>query len=59
MVKNPPADTRDTRDVSLIPGLGRSPKVGNGKPFQYSYLENSRNRRAWQAIVHEVTKNQT
>ena len=59
VVKNPPADTGDTRDVSLIPGLGRSPKVGNGKPFQYSYLENSRNRRAWQAIVHEVTKNQT
>ena len=33
MVKNPPADTGDTRDVSLIPGLGRSPKVGNGKPL--------------------------
>ena len=59
MVKNLPADTGDTRDVSLILGLGRSPEVGNGKPLQYSCLENSRNRRAWWAIVHEVTKNQT
>ena len=32
MVENPPAHTGDARDVGLIPGLGRSPEVGNGKP---------------------------
>ena len=26
MVKNPPANTGDTRDVGSIPGLGRSPE---------------------------------
>ena len=30
VVKNPPANAGDTRDPGLIPGLGRSPKVGNG-----------------------------
>ena len=33
--------------------------VGNGTPLQYSCLENSMDRRAWQATVHEVAKNQT
>ena len=32
MVKNPPASEGDTRDAGLIPGLGRSPGVGNGNP---------------------------
>ena len=36
VVKNPPADARDTRDLGLIPGLGRFPGVGNGNPLQYS-----------------------
>jgi len=31
----------------LIPGLGRSPGEGNGKPLQYSFLENSMDRGAW------------
>ena len=47
---NPPANTGDTRDMGLIPGSGRSPGEGNGNPFQYSCLENSMDRRAWQAI---------
>ena len=29
MVKNPPANARDIRDVGSIPGLGRSPEEGN------------------------------
>ena len=33
MVKNPPANARDMRDVSLIPGLGRSPGEGHGNPL--------------------------
>ena len=41
------------------PGSGRSPGEGNANPLQYSYLENSVDRGAWQAIVHGVTKSQT
>ena len=40
VVKNPPANVGDIRDMGLIPGLGRSPGEGNGKPFQYSCLDN-------------------
>jgi len=58
MVKNPPASTRDSRDVGLIPGSGRSPSIGNGNPLQYSCLEDSINRGVWWATVHGVTKNQ-
>ena len=46
-------------DVGSSPGLGRSPGDGNGNPLQYSCLENSMDRRAWQASVHGVTKSQT
>ena len=49
----------NVRDLDLIPGLGRSPGEGNGDPLQYSHLENSMDRGAWWAIVHEVTKSQT
>ena len=56
MVKNPPASEAD---VGLIPGLGRSPGEGNGNPFQYSCLENSMDRGAWQAIVHGVVRSRT
>ena len=40
MVKNPPADAGDIRDMGSIPESGRSPGEGNGNPLQYSYLEN-------------------
>jgi len=43
-------------DLGSIPGLGRSPREGNGHPFQYSSLENSINREAWQATVHRAAK---
>ena len=46
----------DSGDVGSIPGSGRSPGEGNGNPLQYSCLENSMNRGAWQAIVHGVSK---
>ena len=39
-------------DTGLIPGLGRSPGEGNGSPFQYSCLENPRDRGAWWTTVH-------
>ena len=47
VVKNPPANTGDVRDMGLIPGLGKSPQVGNDNPLQYSYLQNSMDRGAW------------
>ena len=56
---NPLANAGNTRDLGLIPGLRRSPGVGNGNSFQYSCQENSMEREAWQAKVHGVTKNQT
>ena len=43
-------------DPGLIPGLGRSRGEGNGYSPQYSGLENSMDRGAWQAAVHRVTK---
>ena len=45
-------------DLGLIPGLARSPEE-NGYPFQYSCLQNPRDRGAWQATVHGVAKSQT
>ena len=59
MVKNPPANAGDARDAGSIPGLERSPAVGNGNPLQYSCLENPRDREAWWAIVHGVAKSHT
>ena len=48
VVKNLPANAGDTKDVGSIPGLGRSPGEGHGNPLQYSCLENSMDRGAWQ-----------
>ena len=51
--------TCNEEDLGLIPGLGRSPGEGNGYPFQYSYLENPMDRRAWRATVHGVANSWT
>ena len=59
VIKNLPAYARDAWDVGLILGLGRSHGVGNCKLLQYSCLENSMDRGAWQAIVHGEAKSQT
>ena len=40
VVKSPPANAGDARNVGSIPGSGRSPGGGHGNPFQYSCLEN-------------------
>ena len=53
------ASCHNAGDPDLIPGLGRSPGEGKGYPFQYSGLENSMDRGAWQATVHGVSKSQT
>ena len=52
VVKNPPTNSGDTRDVGWIPGSGRSPAEGNGNPLQLSCLGNSLDRGTWQATVH-------
>ena len=64
VVKNLPADAGNAGDVCSIPGSGRSPGAENGRspgaensnPHQYSYLENSMDRGAWWATVHEVAE---
>ena len=59
MVKNLPVNTGDPRDVGSVPGLERSPGVGNGTPLQYSCLENSMGRGFWQITVYGTVKSQT
>ena len=56
VVKNLPASAGDLREVGSIPGLGRSPGDGHGKPLWYFCLENPMDRGAWQATVHRVTE---
>ena len=59
VVKNLLANAGDVRDTGSIPGSGRSPGEGHGNPLQYSYLENSMDRKAWQATEHGMAKSWT
>ena len=59
VVKNLPANAGDARDTGSLPGLGRSPGVGNGTPLQHSCLENSIGIGTWGSTVYGATKNQT
>ena len=54
VVKNPPTNAGD---MGLIPGSGRSPGGGNGKPLQSSCLGNPMDRGAWWTTIHGVLKN--
>ena len=49
----------NAREAGSIPGLGKYPGVGNGIPFQYSYLGNPMDRGAEWATVYGVSKNRT
>ena len=49
-----PGGSESAGDPVSIPGLERSPREGNGYPLQYSCLENSMDRGAWQASIHGV-----
>jgi len=59
LVKNVPASAGDKRDSSSVPELGRFHGEENGNPLQYSCLENSMDRGAWQAAVQGVAKRWT
>ena len=59
VVKNPPANARESEDTGLILGSGRSPGGGHGNPLQYSYLENPIDRGVWWATVHGIAKSWT
>ena len=56
VVKNLPANARDTGDAGSIPGSRRFPWGGNGNPLQYSCLDNPVDRWAWQGAIHGVAK---
>ena len=58
MVKNPPANAGDTRDVGSNPASERSRREENGNPLQYSCLENPMDRGAWWATVYWVATQQ-
>ena len=59
VVKNPPANAGDIRDVGSIPGSGRFTVGEYGNPLQYSCLENPMDRGAWRATVHGVAESRT
>ena len=59
VVRDPLANAGDLRDVSLIPGSGKSFGGWHGNLLQFSCLENPMDRGAWPAIVYRFSKNQT
>ena len=59
MIKNPPANAGDIRDVGSIPGSGRFPGERHVNPLQYSCLENLLDRETWWATVHRVAESDT
>ena len=59
VVKNLPTNAGNVSDLSLIPGLERSPGGGHDNLLQYACLGNSRDRGAQRATVHRIIKSQT
>ena len=56
VVKNLPANVGDGGSISV---WGRFPREGNGNLLQYSCLDNTMDRGAWNAMVHGVAKSWT
>ena len=56
VVKSPPANARDKREICLTPGSGRSPRGGHGNPLQFACLENPMDRGAWRATLHRAAE---
>ena len=59
VVKIPPANAGDIRDMGSIPRSGRAPGGGHGNPLQYSCLGNPMDRGAWKATVRKVAESDT
>ena len=59
MVKHPPVNAGGKRNLSLIPGLERSPGGGNGKSLQYSCLENLHGQRSLVGYCVSLTLSST
>ena len=59
VVKNLPVHAGDIRDMSLIPGSGRSPGGGHGNPLQHSCLENPTGRGTRRTAIHRIAKSWT
>ena len=59
MVKYPPANTGDIKDMGSIPGSGRSSEEGHGNSLQFPCLENPMDRGAWQTTVHGSQESDT
>ena len=59
LVKNPPANAGDIRDVRSIPGSGRFPGAEHDNPLQFSCLESPVDRGAWRATVPRIAKSWT
>ena len=59
VIKNPPANAGDARNMGLIPGFGRSSGGSQINPLQYFCLGNPTDRGAWWATVHGVAKSRT
>ena len=59
VVKNPPANAEDIRDVGSISGSGRSHGGGHGSPLQYSCLGIPWTEEHGEATVHGVAKSRT
>ena len=58
VVKNPPVNAGDIRDLGSIPGSRGSLGGGHGNPLQYCCLEDPMDREARRAPVHRVAKSQ-
>ena len=58
VIKDPPANAGDSGNAGSMLGSGISLGGGNGYSLEYSCLENSIDRGAWQATVHGVAKSQ-
>ena len=56
VIKNPPANARNIRDMGLIPRSGRPLGGGHDNQLQYSCLENPMDRGAWKPTVQRVAK---
>ena len=59
MVKNPPSNAGDVRDLGSVPGLERSSGGEHGNSLHFSCLENPMDRGTWWATVHRVAQSRT